>query len=276
MTEHCEQTRQLASAYLDNELSATESLTLERHLQECAECAGEVSALAALSSQIKAHARYHAAPPALLDKVQAAIAPAASRPSPASFSKSGFFSAWGQWLGAAAMACLLAGITVWYISGRNAESGLVNAVNAIVASHIRSTLSRQPFDVASSDRHTVKPWFSGKLDFAPPVTDLSAQGFALLGGRLDFVDGQTAAVLVYGRRKHVIDLYVRPNVSKGDSSPQQRESKGYNLVDWRRSGMHFTAVSDLAADELMDFARQTISQAASEYPKSQTLGIISR
>ena len=265
MTEPCQQTSELASAYLDNELSATESLAIERHLRECANCSREVSVLAGLSGQIKTHARYHAASTALIDRVRTVSAPAASRQPPSKFLKPSSFTGWRPMVSVAAVAILLAGVAMWQFAGRNAETRLSNE---ILSSHIRSTLSQQPFDVASSDRHTVKPWFHGKLNFAPPVIDLSAQNYVLQGGRLDFVDGRTVPVIGYGRRKHVINLYIWPNPGHANRLPKQTNVNGYNLIYWQRDGLRLAAISDLAAGELAEFARQFLSQSASEAPNS--------
>ncbi len=138
----------------------------------------------------------------------------------------------------------------------NTESQLVDA-------HVRSLLPGHLFDVASSDRHTVKPWFTGKTDIAPPVTDLAAQGFPLLGGRLDYVDGHSAAALAYARGLHTINLFIwRAAVSE----PRDREDivKGYSVVHWTSGGLSFWAVSDAASNEVEafrdDYARATSTQ----------------
>ena len=264
MTESCQRSRELASAYLDNELSATESLAVERHLHECADCSREASALAALSDKIRSQARYHTASPALTDRVRTASAPATLGQPVTKFPNRSFFSGWVPTTGAAAMAILLAGVALWQFTGRNLETRLSNEM---LSSHIRSTLSQQPFDIASADRHTVKPWFHGKLNFAPPIIDLSAQGFVLLGGRMDFVDGRTVPVIVYGRRKHVVNLYVWPNPGHADQPPKPSSLNGYNLIGWQRDGMRLSAISDLAAEELGEFARRFM-QSASEAPNS--------
>jgi anti-sigma factor RsiW len=127
---------------------------------------------------------------------------------------------------------------------------------ALVASHVRSQmLPSHQFDVASSDAHTVKPWFEGKLDFAPPVKDLAAQGFPLVGGRLDYLHDRAVATLVYRRRKHPIDLFVWPSPSGAEASPRKATRQGFHMIQWTRSGMTFWAVSDLNEGELQEFVR---------------------
>lgn len=265
MTDDCQPSRELASAYLDNELSVSESLAVEKHLRQCADCAREVAALAALSVKVKQHARYYGAETALVDRVGSTTAPAPAVRRASHAPKRNFFSGWVPAAGAAMMVLLLAGAAIWHFAVKNAETELAKA---ILSSHIRSTLSQQPFDVASADRHTVKPWFHGKLNFAPPVIDLSTQGFALQGGRLDFVDGRTVPVIVYGRRKHVINLFVWPDPDQANRAPSPSIANGYNLVQWRQGGMRLWAISDLAAAELVEFAHQLTSQLAQEAPAS--------
>jgi anti-sigma factor RsiW len=123
----------------------------------------------------------------------------------------------------------------------------------LLASHVRATLGDRLVDVASADRHTVKPWLSSKLNFSPPVIDLSGQGFELLGGRVDYVDGQPLAVLVYKRRQHRIDVFLWP--STGESAPQTSAARGFNIDHFARGGMAYWVVSDLNANEIADLAR---------------------
>lgn len=150
----------------------------------------------------------------------------------------------GFGLGAACAAVLA--LLLW----SPAEEGLTRQ---LVASHIRALQPGHLEDVFSTDKHTVKPWFDGRLDFAPPVKDLAALGFPLKGARLDYLDGRTVAALVYQRDKHIIDLYAWPAV-RSNAPPQMTEIHGYNVVHWRRNGMTLWAVSDLEAGQLRDFA----------------------
>jgi anti-sigma factor RsiW len=136
------------------------------------------------------------------------------------------------------------------------SSPTINTENEIIDAHVRSLLPGHLFDVASSDRHTVKPWFTGKTDIAPPVIDLSAAGFPLLGGRLDYVDGHMAAVLAYGHGLHTINLFIWR--SAGDEATQSFVVKGYSMVHWTAGGLSYWAVSDAAPAELKSFRNQYV------------------
>jgi anti-sigma factor RsiW len=126
-------------------------------------------------------------------------------------------------------------------------------VDQVVANHVRSLLAAQLVDVVSSDQHTVKPWFDGKIDFAPEVRDLSANGFPLVGGRLDYLDGKTVVALVYQRNKHPINLFITPEPASRSTSASVITRRGYNVFSWADNGMKYWAVSDLNQVELREF-----------------------
>jgi anti-sigma factor RsiW len=132
-----------------------------------------------------------------------------------------------------------------------AEDGLVREV---VAGHVRSLMADHLMDIASSDQHTVKPWIAGKLDFSPPVKDMTAQGYPLAGGRLDYLGGRSVMALVYRRHGHTINLFVWPQGAQGDSGVRAESNQGYNLVHFSRADMVFWAISDLNPEELKAFA----------------------
>ena len=213
-----------------------------------------------LSNAIRAHATRHEAPPGLRDRIVLALNQAdpllaAPRGRP-------FWASWQHWLGmggAFAFGIVVSWAAILFYANRGEEDRLSQEV---VAGHVRSLMVAHLADVASSDQHTVKPWFGGKLDFSPPVHDLATEGFPLVGGRLDYIDQRPVAALVYHRQLHTINLFVWP--SRGEPRRQQKllSRQGFNVVDWNDSGMQFWAVSDLSSGELQAFAQLLLEQNA--------------
>jgi anti-sigma factor RsiW len=240
--ETCAEMRLLIQADADGELSPTEAARVAEHLAHCEACTALSGQLAGLSGRIRQEASYHAAPEALRARIAALGAP--PRPARARPSWSGWrlrsAAPFGAGFAVAAMLVLV-------LLPRGPQ-----LPDELVADHIRALQPGHLMDVVSTDQHTVKPWFDGRLDFAPPVKDLKEQGFPLEGARLDYIAGRPVAVLVYGRRQHVIDVYVWPE--SGGAGPSATSRSGYNVVRWTADGMTFWAVSDLNADELADFA----------------------
>jgi anti-sigma factor RsiW len=132
----------------------------------------------------------------------------------------------------------------------------------LISSHVHSLMATHLTDVLSSDGHTVKPWFKGQLDFSPPVKNLSKEGFALVGGRLDYVGDRPVAAIVYQRRKHVINLFVWPSTSESAVSTTTQTRQGYHMINWTEGGLTFWAVSDLNEEELGEFVRLVQNQAS--------------
>ena len=197
-----------------------------------------------LAERIKGEATYHAAPPGLAARVLASLPHETAAGKPASRSR------WNPWAIASAFSgafALVLAVGV-YLAVPGAEERLADEV---VAGHVRSMMAGHAAGVASSDTHAVKPWFAGKLDFAPPVADLTSQGFALVGGRLDYVDRRPVAALVYRHRQHSINLFVWP--AAGGARERSFERQGFHLLRWTREGMNFWAVSDLNAGDLAGF-----------------------
>jgi anti-sigma factor RsiW len=234
----CREARDLLHGYLDAELDLTATLEMEQHLHGCGECARAYRSQQALRAAIRTHAPYFKAP----DRVRRNLRRNLSAGRPAR---------WMLPVGiAAALAVVTAG-TTWL--ALHPRTGRELIAQEVVAGHVRSLMASHLTDVPSSDRHTVKPWFLGKLDFSPEVKDLAADGFPLIGGRLDYVDEKPAAALVYQRARHVINLFVW----KSDDHREGHESRrGYNVVHWSRGGLAYWAVSDLNAPELGEFARR--------------------
>lgn len=245
--------QELLPAYMDHELGVSEVLAVERHLGGCADCRREYEEQCAVSAQLKKELAYFNAPAGLAERIGAAL----PRDRPDSL-RSGYRNI--NWFNAgAAVATLL--MAIWsvdlYLSLPSAQERLTEEV---VASHVRSLQVDHLSDVASSDRHTVKPWFNGKLNFSPPVADLAPQGFALVGGRLDYLDGRPVAALVYRHNQHPINLYIWPGPAM-DAAPQGQDRSGYHLARWTSGGMNYWAISDLAANELGNFVETVRSEA---------------
>lgn len=243
---NCRQERWLNS-YVDGELEAARALDLEEHLDGCSACREVLSEYQRLRELLQAGDLRSAAPPGLEQKIRTELR-----------SASGLVTGpphvqW-RWLAAAASIAatlVLAALFMWRVMApaRN------QIAQEVVNSHIRSLLADHLMDVASSDRHTVKPWFSGKLDFAPVVNDLSAEGFPLIGGRLEYLNNRRVAALIYRRGHHLINLFEWPGRGSTDAKPETGGTDGYNYIRWNRAGMTYWAVSDLNGDELMEFVR---------------------
>lgn len=236
----------LVQAEFDGELDAAQAAALAAHRAQCPICQAAEADLAEARTLLL-RGGYYALPDEARRRVLQRLKPVL----PAHLNQRRQW--WRAWwtggigfglgaVGAAALALVLLS---------PAEEGLTRQ---LVASHIRALQPGHLEDVVSTDKHTVKPWFDGRLDFAPPVKDLADLGFPLKGARLDFLDDRAVAALVYQRDKHIIDLYVWPATVRSDASPQMTESQGYNVVHWRWNGMRLWAVSDLEADQLRDFA----------------------
>ncbi|HYS05749.1 MAG TPA: anti-sigma factor [Candidatus Dormibacteraeota bacterium] len=247
----CQEARSLLHAFLDDELDLTHSLDVQRHLDTCPACAREHSAQRALRTALRDEALYFRPPEGFTTRAQAALRAsaepvgAAARAGP----PSGF--SWTRWLWLPAGA--LAGVLAVLVAPRQSADDLL--AQEVVASHIRSLMPGHLADVPSSDQHTVKPWFNGRLDFSPPVKDLADEGFPLTGGRLDYLGGRPIAALVYERRQHIINLMVWPASRDMDRPLTVATRQGYHLLHWTQGGMNYWAVSDLKEDELKQFVR---------------------
>ena len=242
----CKETKNLLNAYADGELDSAGSLSVETHLQGCASCLAVVENLRALASAIQNGGLRFGAPQRLKRNVQAAILAESPR-------RSWMVLSWG-WAGALA-SIVIAFILTWgLITWRAGSSEETMLVNDIVSSHVRSMMANHITDVGSSNSHTVKPWFSGKLDYSPPVKDLTDQGFPLVGGRLDYLANRPVAALVYQRNQHFINLFVWPSTNTGIKSEDQLARQGYNLIHWTKDGMTYWLVSELNLAELNECA----------------------
>ena len=243
-TEH-EHIRELLHAYVDGELDLANARQTERHLESCPDCRGAEKAIHELRSALASKTTAYRAPAHLRRNVRAALRrEAKSTRQP--------LSPWLMFATGAAFAALILGFVLFQTT-RTARNDAI--VDQVVANHVRSLLAAQLVDVVSSNQHTVKPWFDGKIDFAPEVHDLSANGFPLVGGRLDYLDGKTVAALVYQRNKHPINLFVMPAAISQTTSLTVITRRGYNILAWTNNGMKYWAVSDLNQAELREFAK---------------------
>ena len=222
----CQETEVLIHGYLDNELDLAHSLEIERHLRECASCEHSWQEQLQLRQALRTMAPRYMAPEALRQRLE-------GRPQ---------HRRQYRWLAMAA-AVAVVGLGLWTLPG-----GAQREQQEVADAHIRSLMANHIADVPSSDQHTVKPWFAGKLDFAPVVKDLTDRGFKLTGGRLDYLGGRPVAALVYQRRQHIINVFTWP--SSSNRNPKTSGRQGYNIVTWAGSGMAYAAVSDLNAREL--------------------------
>jgi anti-sigma factor RsiW len=241
-TEH-ENIRELLHAYVDGELDLANTRETQRHLQSCADCRGTERAIRELRSALTSDATAYRAPAHLRRNVRAALRREAK-------STRQTLSPWLVFATGAAFAAVLVG-AVLFPTMPGARGNTI--VDQVIANHVRSLLATHLVDVVSSDQHTVKPWFDGKIDFAPEVRDLSANGFPLLGGRLDYLEGKTVVALVYQRNKHPINLFITPEPTSRRTSPTVTTRRGYNVFSWTNNGMKYWAVSDLNQTELREF-----------------------
>jgi anti-sigma factor RsiW len=226
-------------AFIDRELDAEEETGIREHLAGCASCGRRIAERDALGRLVRS-LPYSAAP----DRLRARVI------------KSAAATAWSQPLTAWAAAALVVisiggGVTLF----RSATARDTAIVDEVVSGHVRSLMADHLFDVRSTDQHTVKPWFLGKLDFAPPVADLASIGFPLVGGRIDYVGGRPVAALVYQRQKHTINVFVSPASGAASPAVPLATVRGFHVRRWSRDGMAFWAVSDLNDAELTEFAR---------------------
>jgi len=265
----CDDNARLLHGYLDGELDLVRSLEIEEHLKICPDCAQELWNQQTLRKGFRSSSLYERAPAGLADRVRASIAreatadvtataenaPAVKKATIVSMTPTPLSSkraAW-NWLAVAAAVLLMFTVTWRVVPGLSGRGNSDLLTEEIVSSHIRSLQPDHLFDVKSTDQHTVKPWFNGKLDFSPPVRDLAEDGYPLVGGRLDYVDHRAVAALVYQRRQHLINVFVWPE-GKGTGEPQRMKSvQGYNMIAWETNGMYHCAVSDLNSGELEQF-----------------------
>jgi anti-sigma factor RsiW len=269
----CEDKQSLLQGHFDGELDLPRTLELEEHVSACPRCAAELRSQQALRNSLRAANLYQRAPQSLKDRVSIAISdsaklpaampsattPAEIRPAPISPAVTPLVVIPTrrryimEWLAVAAAILITVIFGVRIIPGALSGQQTAALTDQVLAGHIRSLQPGHLFDVQSTDQHTVKPWFDGKIDFAPPVTDFAQAGFPLVGGRLDYMDGRPVAALVYQRRLHYINVFIWPAKANQSEAATQQTRQGYNMIHWSKDGMTFWAASDLAMDELQGF-----------------------
>ena len=248
---NCQETQNLIHGYLDAELDLVRSKEIERHLHDCSICSRAYANKKALQAAIRQSVPYFKAPPDLRSRIQSAIRIRDRTPTTTRliFDRSG--------LAIAASVAVTAVVTWGLVRVLSGPATQDRVVQDLISSHVRSLMASHLVDVASSDQHTVKPWFDGKLDFSPLVKDLTKQGFPLVGGRLDYLDNRPVAALVYQPqgRQHPINLFIWPASSDGEAKPKVLSRQGYHLIHWTQAGLTFWAVSNLNEKELEEFVQ---------------------
>ncbi|MFC4528324.1 anti-sigma factor [Dyella halodurans] len=243
----CDDARLLLHAYLDDELDAANSAAVAQHMQDCTACTARYGTYATLHKALAQPALYRRAPEALRQRwtqARPAVAVKASprrRRAPLALAMAAGFAG-----------ALLLTSPAWFHAWRQPALGDDQVVAEVISGHLRSLQEQHLMDVVSTDQHTVKPWFEGKLDFSPRVKDLASEGFPLVGGRLDAIDGHAVAALIFKRRLHVINLYQWPTEAAANTQVQTQRH-GFTVIRWRADGMQYVAISDVNENDLKQF-----------------------
>jgi anti-sigma factor RsiW len=246
---NCSEAEILLHALLDVELDAGNAREVEAHVEKCARCAPQLRAYRELRQAMPVAQLHFAAPASLRRRIEQAL-PA---PRPRAASRRSMLK--GFVMGAAVSTAMAASLVVAVIRTDQDQRVLGDVVSA----HVRSLQADHLTDVRTSDQHTVKPWFNGKVDIAPPVVDLTAKGFTLLGGRLDYIDGQNVPSIVYRRRIHVINLFVMQGAASETREPRLQTMQGFNIQHWTARDLEFFAISDINAEELREFVEKFVT-----------------
>ncbi|HEX3598839.1 MAG TPA: anti-sigma factor [Lacipirellulaceae bacterium] len=255
----CKEAQLLIHPYVDRELDAAHSLEVDRHIENCAACTQAADRVRAVSQAVSSAGLRFSAPPMLANQIRAAIKPqppAAPLPS----------KSWWSYLAIAASLLAVSLLGLEWTRGIRESVASDRLISELVDDHVRSLMANHLLDVASSDKHTVRPWFTGKIDFAPSVPDLKDHDIPLVGGRLDVLAGQPAVALVYQHGKHVVNVFVRPIKTSSTvpshtpAQPTIATHQGFNIASWSDDGFDYAAVSDLNAIEFREFV--ALMQAA--------------
>lgn len=247
----CERARALLGGYLDNELPPSEASAVASHLESCTACRQQYAALGAVGPAIRHRLPRLAAPDVLRSRITSALRDADQAQARSRARSRGF---WLRQIAAGLVIAVASSAVTLFVS-RQSSPDSNTAIHDVVETHVRSLLTKHLTEVASNNEHNVKPWFDGRVAFAPDVPRLDSMGFPLLGGRVDSIGHERVAALVYGRRKHVINLFTWPTSRRIRASGEDLADTelGYNVVRWVRGDMQYAAVSDLAMAELRQF-----------------------
>ena len=259
----CRDVLQLLHPYSDGELDLVRHVEMEKHLAECAECAEQERNLRSLRAAVSSPSMYYRAPAALRTRVQLSTPPVTTPPvAPRRRRVAMQFAA----IAAGVLLLIGASATIGMFMTRVGMSDDDHVAEQVVAGHVRSLQVAHATDVASSDLHTVKPWFRGKLDFSPHVPDLSPQGYSLSGGRLDFLVDRPVAALVYYRRLHPINVFSWPSASDEVHAVRKSSRQGFQIRSWQRDGMTYWAISDLSEQEFDEFVQLFLKSSVESHP----------
>jgi anti-sigma factor RsiW len=245
----CDRAHRLLPQLIDGALGPLHRWYVTRHVAHCAGCSAQLEELQSMQAALRSNLPYHRAPPGLAARIGAMLPREEVPPPSRSWLRIPAFAFAGSGLAGA-----LAGVALTLLAiGSHRSDDTVE--QAVIGSHIRSMMADHLTDVLTSDQHTVKPWLSARLDISPSVRDLKDEGFPLIGGRLDYVDGHPAAAVVYRHARHVINLFAWASPGQPDTGFHDESRQGFNVVTWRRGGITYDAVSDVEADQLAAFAR---------------------
>jgi anti-sigma factor RsiW len=255
MSLNCEDVERFADAYVDGELDLERTLALETHVSTCEACTARLDRIRGVRQALRTMP-YFRAPETLAPRIRTIVADAtAAASSRQPQSVRARHRSWRPWVLSAA-GLVAASLVVAVVLHERTLMADDATTEAVIEGHVRSLMAGHLMDVTSTDRHTVKPWFAGRVDFSPTVVDLVADGFPLVGGRLDYIDRHSAAALVYKRRDHVINVFVWPQATGSSSHATRSDLRGYHVISWTRDGVAVWIVSDLALSELDDFGRK--------------------
>ena len=250
----CELTQRFVPGYMDGELDLVRTIEMETHLKDCPVCAQKLENQQEVRCALRRSSLAYSAPAVLRDRIQSSLRASIGVEVQERKIKWPSLHIW-QWAGAVAVLALFS-LSGWQLTARlRAPSSDRRITAEVFSSHLRSLEANHLMDVVSTDQHTVKPWFDAKLDFSPPVEDLASDGFPLVGGRLDYLEGREVAALIYQRREHFINVFVWPNPAESNSTQPIESRQGYNIVGWSRGGFQCWAVSDIGRSDLAEFVR---------------------